>query len=252
VALAALLAAVLALSAGTPQRWQPRAGMTFQIQLQGIADLSVKADVYELDGFDTRSRTVRALHARGRRAVCYLNAGAWERWRPDRGSSPPKVLGRALEDWPGERWLDIRRLDLLGPIVRRRFSMCRRKGFDAVEADNVAGYANETGFPLTHRDQLRYNRFLARTAHRLGLSIALKNDLAQVRELEPAFDFAVNEQCFQYRECELLRPFTRAGKAVFVVEYELPRTSFCPRARRLGFTAIRKRLELGRWRAACA
>lgn len=249
---AVLVAASLLLVGGTvPDRWHPRPGASFQIQLQDTVDLSVRADVYELDGFDTDARTVRRLHALGRRAVCYVNAGAWESWRPDRRSFPRSVLGRGLEGWPGERWLDIRRLDALAPIVRRRLGMCRRKGFDAVEADNVAGYENRTGFPLTSRDQLRYNRFLARTAHGLGLAIALKNDPAQVRALEPDFDFAVSEQCFQYRECGRLLPFARAGKAVFVVEYRLPRSAFCPQARRLGFTAIRKRLALGAWRAAC-
>ncbi len=251
-AAALLVAASLLIGAGTStDRWQPRPGASFQIQLQGKIDLSVRADVYELDGFDTNARTIRTLHGLGRRAVCYVNAGAWERWRPDRKSFPRSVIGRELEGWPGERWLDIRRLDALGPIIRRRFAMCRRKGFDAVEADNVAGYGSKTGFPLGYRDQLRYNRFLARTAHGLGLAIALKNDLGQVRDLVSAFDFAVNEQCFQYRECDRLRPFSRAGKAVFVVEYALPRSAFCPQARRLGFTAIRKRVALDPWRVAC-
>jgi hypothetical protein len=252
VGAAQLAAAALALFAGgSADRWQPGRDAGFQIQLQGRIDLSVRAEVYEVDGFDTSARTVRALHALGRKAVCYINAGAWEGWRPDRAAFPSGVIGKELEDWPGERWLDVRQLDVLGPLVQRRFAMCRRKGFDAVEADNVAGYANRTGFPITYRDQLRYNRFLARTAHRLGLSIALKNDLDQVRDLVSAFDFAVNEQCFQYRECERLRPFRRAGKAVFVIEYALPRSAFCVRARQLGFTAIRKRTGLGAWRAGC-
>ena len=80
--------------------------------------------------------------------------------------------------------------------------LCRQRGFDGVEADNVDGYSNATGFPLTAADQLAYNRFLARAAHARGLSIGLKNDLAQVAELEPDFDFAVNEECFAFSECE--------------------------------------------------
>ena len=65
------------------------------------------------------------------------------------------------------------------------------------------------------------------------------------------FDWALGEQCFQYRECGRLRPFTRAGKAVFAVEYRLPRASFCAAARRAGFMAMRKRLSLGPWRRPC-
>ena len=61
----------------------------------------------------------------------------------------------------------------------------RAEGFDGVEADNVDGYANDSGFPLTAADQLRFNRFLARAAHARGLSIGLKNDLGQAAALEP-------------------------------------------------------------------
>jgi hypothetical protein len=231
--------------------WRPSARTTWQWQLSGRLDLSVAAQMYDIDAVDTPARTVARLHARGRRAVCYLSAGSYERGRPDAGSFPAAVLGRPLEGWPGERWLDIRRLDVLGPIMERRLDLCRRKGFDGVEADNVDGYTNRTGFPLTGAQQLAYNRFLARAAHARGLAIGLKNDLGQVRALEPHFDFAVNEQCFQFDECDRLRPFVRAGKPVFAVEYELAPGAFCARAKRLGFMAMRKRLDLDAWRAPC-
>ena len=41
--------------------------------------------------------------------------------------------------------------------MRRAWQMCARKGFDAVEFDNVDGYQNATGFPLSGADQFRYN-----------------------------------------------------------------------------------------------
>jgi hypothetical protein len=49
--------------------------------------------------------------------------------------------------------------------------------------------------------------WLANTAHANGLAIGLKNDLNQVAALQPLFDFAVNEQCVQYSECDMLDPF---------------------------------------------
>jgi hypothetical protein len=48
-----------------------------------------------------------------------------------------------------------------------------------------------------------------------------------------------------------LRPFVRAGKAVFSVEYELDTGAFCPRARELGFMSMRKRLDLDASREPC-
>jgi len=239
---------------GVPEasvRWVPGPRTTWQWQLSGALDLSVAADMYDIDLFDNSADVVGRLHAVGRRAVCYFSAGSWEPGRPDAGEFPEAVKGLALEGWEQERWLDIRRLDVLGPIMERRLDLCRRKGFDGVEADNVDGYANRTGFPLTAADQLRYNRFLADAAHARGLSIGLKNDLEQAAALEPHFDFAIVEQCFQYGECGLLDPFARAGKAVFAVEYDLPAASFCAQAAARGFMAMRKRLALDAWREPC-
>jgi hypothetical protein len=226
--------------------WTPAPSSTWQWQLSGALDTSVPAQVHDVDLFETPASTVRALQAGGARVICYFSAGS-----RDRGRYPPRTLGEPLEGWPGERWLDIRRLDLLGPIVERRLDLCARKGFDGAEPDNVDGYANDSGFPLTAAQQLRFNRFIAREAHARGLSVGLKNDLDQVRALEPHFDWALNEQCFQYDECDRLRPFTRAGKAVFVAEYELATDAFCDAARAAGLMAMRKRLELDSWRQPC-
>ena len=70
-------------------------------------------------------------------------------------------------------------------------------------------------------------------------------------DLTELFDFAVNEQCFQYRECDALRAFISAGKPVFHIEYKLSTSQFCSQARALGFQSLRKQLDLGAWREAC-
>jgi endo-alpha-1,4-polygalactosaminidase (GH114 family) len=244
-----------AATAAPPSRpgswWRPSPRTTWQWQLTGTIDTSVEADMYDIDLFDTPASTVRELHDRGRRVVCYLDAGTYEPGRPDADAYPDAVLGAEVEGWPGERWLDIRRLDVLGPILERRLDRCRAKGFDGVEPDNVDAYANDSGFPLSADDQLAFNRFVAAAAHARGLSVGLKNDLDQAAALEPRFDWALDEQCFQYDECEALRPFAAAGKAVFIAEYELEPSAFCDAARAAGYQAIRKRLDLDAWRQAC-
>ncbi len=252
--LAALFVALLFVTpapAGNGQRWQPRPGTTWQWQLTVPVDESVRAQVYDIDGFDNSAALVRRLHARGRKVICYLDVGAWESFRPDAGRFPPSVLGAVNPQWPDQRWLDIRRLDILGPIMERRLDMCRAKGFDGVELDEVDGWLHETGFPLTAADQLRYNRFLAREAHRRGLAAGLKNDLEQIPQLVSSFDFAINEQCFQYSECVRLRPFIAERKAVFHVEYEVAPRRFCPAVTRLRFSSMLKRLRLDAWRRVC-
>jgi hypothetical protein len=232
-------------------RWRPAPHTTWQWQLTTPVDRSVDAAMFDIDLFDNARGVVEHLRRRGRRVVCYVSAGSLEAWRPDAGSFPAAVVGRPLVGWPGERWLDIRRLDLLAPPLEQRLDLCRAKGFDGVEVDNVDGYVNATGFPLTARDQLRFNRFLARAAHARGLSVGLKNDLAQARQLEPSFDWALNEECFRYAECHLVAPFVRARKAVFVVEYGVAPRRFCAKATALGFIAMRKRSRLDAWRRAC-
>lgn len=249
--LAATLIATLALGLAAPAapaaaaRWMPKPTTApWQWQLQGRIDLSVPAGVYEVDGFETTRRTVSKLHRLGRRVICYLDAGSWESYRPDAGEYPESVLGDVYAGYPDERWLDIRRIAALAPILRKRFDICRDKGFDAVEPDNVAGYENKTGFPLSGADQLRFDRWVAREVHRRGMSVALKNDPGQVRGLLGAFDFAVVEECFAYDECGKFSPFVAAGKAVFEAEYEGSPSSYCPAAEGLRFSSIGKGYDL--------
>ena len=243
-----VLAVAISVAVAAPAsaaRWQPRpTTAAWQWQLQGKVDLSVPATVYEVDGFETPKRTVAKLHDLGRKVICYLDIGAWESYRPDAGAFPERVLGEVYFGYPDERWLDIREIGPLAPILRKRFDICERKGFDAVEPDNLAGYENKSGFPLTGADQLRFNRWVAREVHKRGMSVALKNDPAQVRQLVGDFDFAVVEECFGYDECEMFSPFIEAGKAVFSAEYEAAPASFCPQARRLRFSTIKKGYDL--------
>lgn len=234
-----------------PTCWHPALHAKWQWQLTGRLNLAVKASMYDVDMFDTRPAQVRRLHRLGRRVVCYIDAGSWENWRPDAHRFPHFVIGRPLAGWPGERWLDIRRVSVLAPLMKQRVLKCRRKGFDGVEFDNVDGYQNPTGFHLSSKDQLRYNVFLANLAHRQHLSVALKNDPDQALRLIRYFDWSLDEQCFQFSECHKLLPFLRHHKPVFEVEYSLPRSKFCPAAHRLRFNAIRKRLALGPWIRRC-
>ena len=231
--------------------WRPQPGTTWQWQLTEPLDLSVEAEMFDVDLFLVSQEEIEALHRQGRIVICYFSAGTFEPWRPDADSFPEEVIGKALEDWPDERWLDIRRLDLLAPIMEARLDLAVRKGCDGVEPDNVDGYQNDTGFPLSYEDQLRYNIFLARKAHQRGLSVGLKNDLDQIPSLLSYFDWALNEECFSYQECDKLLPFVQAGKAVFGVEYELEPEEFCPEANALGFSFMKKHWDLDAWRIAC-
>ena len=228
--------------------WHPKPGLTWQWQLSGTVDTSVDAQVYDIDGTENSAAVVAKLHAAGRKVICYVNAGAYESFRADANRYPASIIGQS-NGWPGERWLDVRRLDVLRPILADRFKMCAQKGFDGIEPDNVDGYKNDTGFPVTAADQLAFNRMLAGLAHADGLAVGLKNDLDQIPQLVSDFDFAVNEQCAEFSECDALTPFVAAGKAVFHVEYNLPLGDFCTKTTALGLSSMRKNqsLDAPRW-----
>ncbi|MET0340137.1 MAG: endo alpha-1,4 polygalactosaminidase [Polyangiales bacterium] len=247
--------------------WQPRAGATWDWQLKLPVDTSVEVEIYDIDMFTATPALIASLHARGRKVICYLNVGAWEQWRADAAMFPPEVLGKpwSATKFTDERWLDIRRIDLLAPALGQRFDYARSLGCDAVEPDNLDGWleidgnADRTGFGLTADDQLRFNRWVADEVHRRGMAVALKNDPAQAAELEPYFDFVVSEQCFDYYECEKYKPFADSGKAILLAEYvedlgacgEEFFLAMCADADRMGISAILKRNDLDAWRRTC-
>ena len=226
-------------------RWVPTPVADWQWQLSGPLDLGVDVPVYEVDGQTTTAAQVAALRARGVRVLCYVSVGTVEAFRPDAAAFPEQVQGEALVGFPDERWLDVRRLDVLAAPLRARFDACRDKGFDGVEADNVDAYANPSGFDLTADDQLAFDRWVADEVHARGLAVALKNDPEHVDELVDAFDLAVVEQCQQYDECDAWQPFVDAGKPVLAVEYADP----CGPVE--GFAVLRKDLDLGAGHEPC-
>lgn len=199
--------------------WTPQASSSWLYQLTGTIDTSTDADLYDVDLFDTSADTIKAIQADGHHVICYFSAGSAENWRSDYSDFAASDLGDGLSGWAGEYWLDTRS-DNVRSIMETRMDLAASKGCNGVDADNVDGYSNDTGFDLTSATQLDYNRFLATQAHARGLAIGLKNDVGQLSELVSSFDFAVNESCHVYDECDGYAAFTGAGKAVLNIEYD--------------------------------
>lgn len=234
-----------------PGVWTPAPGTSWQIQLSGAINTAVDTDMIEIDLFDTPTSLIRELQERQVIVICYFSAGTLERWRADANRFDDAVIGLPNTDWPGEFWLDIRQLDKVMPIIIDRLELAVSKGCDGVDPDNVDGYINRTGYPLSAQDQLQYNRQLANEAHRRGLSVGLKNDVGQTAELEPWFDWTLNERCHELNECHHLQPFVRAGKAVFGIEYLGDPGTVCLAMNALNFDWLMKKRELDDYRVAC-
>ncbi len=235
--------------------WIPKPGLSWQWQLMDLpVDLSVEADVYDIDLFENDTAVINTLHENGRKVICYISVGSWEDWRPDKDQFPPEVLGNDYEGWSGERWLDIRQIDMLAPIMRARLDLCAAKGFDAVEPDNIEIFSNNTGFPLTYQDQLDYALWLAKEAHMRGLAIGLKNAADQIPDLIDVFDFMIVEDYFYYDLYRATLPFITAGKAVFAAEYTDMAIEFddiCQKAKQNSISVILKNRDLDAFREIC-
>lgn len=229
--------------------YRPGPYTTWQWQLSGTVDTTVNVQLYDIDMFGSSTSLIASLHDKGIAVICYIDT-AYEPGRPDSSEFTAAVLGNPIDGWPGQYWVDIRST-VVRNIISNRIAEAAAKLCDGVEMDDVDAYENNPGFPLTAEDQINFNTFLATTAHANGLGIALKNDINQIEALAPAFDFAINEQCFQYAECTNLTTFINQGKAVLGVEYTLATSQFCTEANGEKFSWLKKNLNLDASRTQC-
>ncbi len=188
-------------------------------QLTEPFDLSRDVAVMDLDPDNHSAAEIAALKARGITTICYVSVGTAENYRDDYTSFPAAVLGNTYDDWPDERFLDIRQIGALIPIMAARFQRCANMGFDAIEPDNLDVHINESGFPITELDSLRYIRVLTDIAHGMGLEIGQKNVAALTGKLVETLDFVVTEDCFADGWCDQVADYARAGKPVYAAEY---------------------------------
>jgi hypothetical protein len=173
-----------------------------------------------------RDRTAKP--ASGFYNICYINAfqtqAEQDRWWKHHH---PKLLlhdrhGHLVEDpgWPGEFLLNTatkRTRTQLARVEGRWLAGCKKKGFDAVEPDNLDSYTRSHHL-LSTGDNFGFARLLIGRAHRHGLAIAQKNAAEQSKRGSAAgFDFAIAEECQVYGECGRYTKYY--GDEVFEVEY---------------------------------
>lgn len=235
----------------TSPAWTPKPGTSWQIQFSGTLDTSPTVNAFDLDLFGTAKATIDKLHVQGTKAICYFSGGTSESYRPDFTSFPSKLLGSTLGAYPAERWLDVRQLAILGPIMTARMDLAVQKGCDALDVDNMDGYTNSPGFSISYAQQLAYNTMIATEAHKRGLSIGLKNDLLQISDLADLYDFAINESCLAYSECYYMQPFINRNKAVFAISYSGSQSKVCAQANSLNFDMLLKDQSLDANRRPC-
>jgi hypothetical protein len=154
-------------------------------------------------------------------SICYVNAfqtQANEQGvnRPDERANWPRglVLARLGDDpnWGGEYLVNISTAEKRRRATRwveQMINGCARKGFEAVEYDNLDSWTRFDGTPLANRvpfekrQALAYAKMLAERAHAKGLAVGQKNtvDVTSEQSRRVDFDFAIAEECARYDEC---------------------------------------------------
>jgi len=126
--------------------WQPAVNSSWQIVLLNPLSLSASADsvspdvdIYDIDLFTNPQSTIDKLHQLGKKVICYFSAGSYESFRPDSSEFQPSDLGKELDGWPGEKWLDLGSSNVRR-IMAARIALAASKGCDGIDPDNVDGY----------------------------------------------------------------------------------------------------------------
>jgi len=218
-------------------------GTPWHIQLSGRLKEKTWAAVYDIDLFDTPTATIQSLVARGKKVHCYFSAGSAEDWRSDYSKYPKSALGKDMDGWPGEKWVDVRSAGVR-TVLAARMDLAKSKGCTGIDPDNVDGYGHDTGFPLTKDHSIAFVRWLATEAHARGLSVGLKNGIEILAQVGPQVDWAISEQCVEYKECSAFKSFIASGKPVFHVEYSGSLSSICAVTKPLKISTIKSTLDL--------
>lgn len=227
----------------------------WQIGATGEEDITYPNGVQlmDVDGFLTTADKVAEMKSNGIYTVCYINTGAWEPYRPDSSDYPEHLKMQIDPDWPDEYFLDVtdvfRPNSVLAEILTKRFQMCKDKGFEALEPDNLQNDENVLGGKITLQQQIDFNGWVADTAHSIGLAVFQKNgpdkillrDRTGSRMLDK-FDGILNEECQQYDECLPLAEYSKIGKLALNVEYKT--TIKCTIYDTLKVSAMQRDLDL--------
>lgn len=244
-------------------RWAPKPEVTWDYHLKSALKTPVKGiEVYDIDLFDNSKTSIAKFKDEGIKVVCYFSAGSYENWRPDKNKFKLSDLGKPLDGWEGEKWLDLNS-DNVRSIMKARMDMAVDKKCDGIDPDNIDGYDNKNGLGLTKKDSINYVKFLAKEAHKRGLAVSLKSGGAIVNDVVGDVDFCVQEECVEYDECDLYQPFIKANKAVFHVEYPKGETlnnknvsaakvkEICNNKNAKKFSTIIKNMNLDDWIQKC-
>ncbi len=238
-------------------RLPPNGKISWDWQIGASGDNAIVAPagvkLLDVDVFSTSAAKVAQLKAQGVYTVCYINAGSYQPGLPDSAQYPAYLKLQKDPDWAGEYFLDVTDVfkanSALASILKARLQLCKDKGFDAVEPDNLQNDENIKGGLISTQQQIDFNGWFADTAHAYGLAVFQKNGPDKIllkdrtgKMMVDKFDGILNEECQQYDECQPLNEYVKRGKLALNVEYAVAPN--CSLSNMLNINTIRKDLNL--------
>jgi hypothetical protein len=229
LAAAAAVVATLAGCAGT--------GTPSVVEADGIHELPTGEGFdYQLGGSYTPpagveivTRDSTSKPAAGLYNICYINGFQTQSqdktfWLTKHSTLVLRgASGQPIRDpgWPDEMILDVStpaKRVAIATIMDKTIDLCKAKGFNAVEFDNLDSYSRSNKL-FTLADDIAEAQLLVARAHTDRLAAGQKNtpELGSRGRDDIHFDFAVAEECYRYDECA---SYTRVyGARVLDIEY---------------------------------
>jgi hypothetical protein len=195
----------------------------------GVPDYQLGGAYTPPSGVTVVERDSTERPAKGTYGICYVNGfqtqpGDAAMWKERYPSAVLRTAsGKPVSDpgWPDEMLLDTRtaaKRAVITKVIGKAIDRCADRGFDAVEFDNLDSWTRSKG-ALTRAGNVALAGSLVAAVHREGMAAAQKNtpQLGTAGKRTAGFDFAVAEECVQYRECSAYTDVY--GKRVIDVEY---------------------------------
>lgn len=221
ISLVSLLVAGSAVSGAAAASWSPP-------PTTGFVDYQLGGSYAVPAGVTVVGRDSTSSPAKGVYSICYINGfqsqpADHSYWTRQHKSLLLYRGGKPIVDanWPDELILNTSTASKRASIAKhyeRSIAACAKKGFAAIEIDNLDSFTRSRG-RLNAHDNKELAKLYARSAHAHGMAIAQKNTAEFARTWKKAvgFDFAVAEECYRWDECGVYKK--AYGSKVIDIEY---------------------------------
>ncbi|KAJ3119796.1 hypothetical protein HK098_005129 [Nowakowskiella sp. JEL0407] len=207
--------------------YKPIIGQPWQWILKTENEVVNAVEFHDID-FDFSRAFFKKLKESKKKIGCYFSAGTYEQFRSDQAMFPADSLGGTVsfgtgDSFADEKWLNIKRLDLIADIMLQRIEEALIRGCDIIEFDNQDPVIHDTGLKNNGKISLDLNlaylKWLVGWAHARGMGALLKNSNEFAAYTSTLHDGVVNEECWINGNCDNYWPFLQLMKPVFNCEY---------------------------------